>query len=59
MGIINYFKETKAEAKHIHWPTRKETINITIAVIVLAVVLATLLGLFDFAFTKGLQALLP
>jgi preprotein translocase subunit SecE len=52
MNITNYFKETKAELKHVNWPTRSQTIAYTIIVIAISVILAYLLGFFDFAFTE-------
>lgn len=52
MGIITYLRETKAEMKHVSWPTRKQAFSYTAVVIVLAVATAILLGIFDefFAF---------
>lgn len=52
--ITEYFKETKAELKHVNWPTRKQTILYTIIVVVLSIVVAYFLGIFDFIFSKGL-----
>ncbi len=54
-NLLNYFKETKAEMKHVKWPTRKQAINFTIVVIIVSVFLAYFLGLFDFIFTSGLR----
>lgn len=36
-----------SEMKKISWPTRKETINYTITVIVICIAVALILGLFD------------
>ncbi|MDD3386481.1 MAG: preprotein translocase subunit SecE [Candidatus Pacebacteria bacterium] len=36
-----------SEIKKISWPTRKETINYTITVILVSVAVALILGLFD------------
>lgn len=54
-NLLNYFKETKAEMKHVKWPTRKQAVNFTIVVIIVSVFLAYFLGLFDFIFTSGLR----
>jgi len=58
MKITEYFKETKIELKHVIWPSRMQTIYYTIIVIVLSVLVAYFLGLFDFIFSKGLEKLL-
>jgi preprotein translocase subunit SecE len=52
--ITEYFKETKAELKHVNWPTRKQTIFYTIIVVVISVLVAYFLGIFDFIFSQGL-----
>jgi preprotein translocase subunit SecE len=56
--ISEYFKETKIELKHVIWPTRKQTLFYTIIVIVLSVLIAYFLGIFDFLFSKGLGSLI-
>ena len=61
MSIIQYFKDTRGELNHVAWPTRVQTIIYTTLVMVLSVVVALYLGLFDYFFTtalsKGLQYL--
>jgi len=56
--VTEYIKETKVELKNVVWPTRAQTILYTIVVIVLSVVIAYLLGFFDFLFSLGLEKLL-
>ncbi len=56
--ITEYFKEIKAELKHVVWPTRNQTIFYTIIVIALSVLVAYFLGIFDFIFSKGLEKLI-
>ena len=53
--IIELIKETRAELKHVSWPTRKQTINATALVIGLSVVVALILGLFDWLFSLVLK----
>ena len=53
--ITEFFKEVVAEAKHITWPTRKQTIYFTIAVLAISILVAYYLGLLDFLFSKGLE----
>jgi preprotein translocase subunit SecE len=46
-GFVN---ESIAEARKVVWPTRKETIQTTMVVFVLAVVMAAILGVIDVFF---------
>jgi preprotein translocase subunit SecE len=55
MSLQSYIKDTKGELKHVTWPTREQTINLTIVVIGLAVFVGALLGAFDFVFTSLLK----
>ena len=55
MKIVDYIKETQVELKHVSWPTRKQAIVYTIVVIVIALVVGALLGVFDFIFTTILK----
>ncbi|MDQ5971162.1 MAG: preprotein translocase subunit SecE [Patescibacteria group bacterium] len=56
--ITNYIKETKVEMDNVKWPTRKQTIGFTTAVILVSVLVAYYLGVFDFIFKLGLEKLL-
>ncbi len=55
MGIINYVRETKSELSHVNWPSRKQSVAFSLIVIVVSVVVAFLLGVFDFVFSKILN----
>ncbi|MBI3888259.1 preprotein translocase subunit SecE [Candidatus Nomurabacteria bacterium] len=56
--ITEYFKETKTELKHVIWPTRNQTLYYTLIVIVLSVVVAYYLGIWDFIFSQVLQKII-
>ncbi len=56
--ITEFFKEVMAEAKHITWPSRRQTLFATIAVLAISVFVAYYLGLLDFLFSNGLEKLL-
>jgi preprotein translocase subunit SecE len=56
--ITDFFKEVRIEFKHINWPSRKQAISYTVAVVGISLVVAALLGFFDFIFTAGLTKLL-
>ena len=56
--INEYFKEIKAELKHVVWPSKNQTIFYTVIVIALSVLVAYFLGVFDFIFSQGLQKII-
>jgi len=55
---IEYIKEVVAETKNVTWPTRKQALFYTLAVLAISVIIAYYLGLLDFLFEKGLNLLL-
>ncbi len=52
MAITDYIKETRAEMKHVSWPTKQQTLIFTIIVIAISVFVSVYLGFFDYLFTK-------
>ncbi len=56
--FIEYLKDTKAEVKHVSWPTKDQTISYTVLVIILSVTVALFLGAFDAIFRKVLEIVL-
>ncbi len=55
MNLLNYFKETRGELKHVSWPTRSQATNFTFVVIGLSIFVALLLGLADYIFLQILE----
>ncbi|MCP3898970.1 MAG: preprotein translocase subunit SecE [Desulfobacteraceae bacterium] len=55
---IEYLQEVQSELKKVTWPTRKQTMGTTLVVIVLVAIVSVFLGLFDFGFSKLIQAVL-
>jgi preprotein translocase SecE subunit len=55
MSIINYLKETQSELSHVNWPTKRQSIVFSVVVIVVSVLVAFFLGLFDFIFARILN----
>jgi len=43
--LVRYFKETRAELRKVHWPTRREALNLTTIVLAVTVVMGILLGI--------------
>jgi preprotein translocase SecE subunit len=54
MSFIDYLKDTKAEAQRVSWPTQRQAMVYTAFVVAFSLVIAMLLGLADFIFSKGL-----
>lgn len=53
--FINYLKDTLAELKHVSWPTQSQTVVYTVLVIVISILAALFISLFDFGFSQGLN----
>ena len=53
--VTEYIKETRAELKHVTWPTRKQAVVYTLVVIVISLATAAYLGAFDYLFTTLLK----
>ncbi len=52
MGTKEYINETKGELKHVNWPTRRQTIQLTIVVVGLSILTSLFLFFFDFLFIR-------
>jgi len=53
--LTNYFRDTFAEMKHVKWPTQNQALIYTLLVIAICAVTAVFLGLFDYAFSNGID----
>jgi preprotein translocase SecE subunit len=58
MKVTEYLKETRGEMKHVNWPTRKQAIAFTLAVIGISISFSLFLGFFDYLFSQGLAWLI-
>jgi len=54
-SFSEYVKSTKAELKHVSWPTKKQTIAFTTAVIMISVAVSFYLAMFDAVFMEILR----
>lgn len=52
-----FFKDFKAELKKVTWPTAKQLINKTIAVIAIVIIISLIVFALDFVFDKGYQTI--
>jgi preprotein translocase subunit SecE len=57
-AVLGYFKDSVQELSKVTWPTKKQTIEMTIAVIVVVLLVGFYLGGIDFLLTKGLTWLI-
>ena len=51
-GPWRFAKDTLAELKRSTWPSRQETVRLTVIVVGVCAALALFLGLFDFGLTR-------
>lgn len=52
---IRFLKEVFAELKKVSWPTRKDLISYTLAVIVFVLLFSVVIGALDFVFQAGFK----
>jgi preprotein translocase subunit SecE len=58
IGVVGQFlREARIELRKVKWPTRKELLASTAAVIVLVLVVALYLGLIDFGLIKVIKGI--
>lgn len=57
-GPVEYLRNTRAELRKVHWPSRQEAENLTKIVLVVTVSMALLMGLLDYLFSQQLRGLL-
>ena len=53
--MLNYFKDVRAEMRHVSWPTRRQTVAYTVVVIAVSLGVAAYLGLWDYLFTIAVR----
>lgn len=54
MILFDYLRDTKAEMRHVTWPTKQQAINYTIIVLSISIGTGLFLGLLDYVLAKGL-----
>ena len=58
MAISTFLKQTKAELTHVTWLSRRQVIIYTVMVAIISIIVAYMLGGFDFVLELGLTKLL-
>lgn len=56
--VSTYFRESWAEIRKVTWPTRKQAIRLTAAVLIFSVIFAIYIAFLDAMFSKLLQQLI-
>jgi preprotein translocase SecE subunit len=56
-AVINYFQQSVQELKKVTWPTRNQSIRLTLIVLGFCVVAAVVLGVVDLGFNQGYRFL--
>jgi preprotein translocase subunit SecE len=55
--VAKYIRETRGELRKVTWPTREESQRLTAIVLGVTMAMAIFLGVLDFVFSNGVQAL--
>lgn len=56
--MLNYFKDVRAEMRHVSWPTRRQAVVYTLVVAAVSLITAVYLGLLDYVFTLVIQKII-
>lgn len=57
LPVPTFTKDVLGELKKVTWPTRKETIRLTMVVIGISLLIGVYIGIIDILLTKGLEIL--
>lgn len=57
-AVIGFLRQVQTELKLVNWPTKQQTVNHTIMVIVVSVIVGAYLGGLDYLFAKLLSIVL-
>ena len=56
--LTSFLQESKLELSRVNWPSREETMRLTVTVIGISLLFALFLGFLDFLFTYLLELIL-
>ena len=56
--VVAYLKQTQAEIRKVHWPSRKEATNLTGVVLAVTIVMSIFLSGMDFLFAQLVRLIL-
>lgn len=55
-GVQKFYHDTMSEIRKVNWPNREQTLNLTVLVIALSLVMGLLLGGIDFVLLRIFEA---
>ncbi|MCD6184922.1 MAG: preprotein translocase subunit SecE [Deltaproteobacteria bacterium] len=55
---LQFFREVSLELKKVTWPTRKQTIGLTVVVIILVLIISLFLGIIDIGLSSLIRLVL-
>mgnify|MGYP001593688500 CR=1 FL=1 len=58
LAVKSYFLDSISEMKRVVWPTKKQTRDYTITVILLSIGVAVFFGVLDYVFNLGLGVII-
>ncbi len=58
-GLVQYFKDARAELGRVTWPSREQVVEGTQAVLVFVVALTVVIYLYDLTFGNLIKLVLP
>jgi preprotein translocase subunit SecE len=56
--MIKFLSEVRSELAKVVWPSRAETVRYTLTVIIFSIVVALVLGAFDYGMLRLFEAIL-
>jgi preprotein translocase SecE subunit len=56
--VREFGRETLGELRKVYWPTQAQARNLTVVVLTVTVIMAVLLGIFDFLFGRLVEEIL-
>lgn len=56
--LVTYLRDSFEELKKVTWPTRKQTLNYSLAVVALSILVAVFIGALDYGFSLGFEKII-
>jgi preprotein translocase subunit SecE len=57
-AVTRYLRDTRAELRRVHWPSRQEAWSLTRIVLAVTISMAIILGLLDYLFSVELKGII-
>ncbi len=57
-ALVEYLRNTRAEMRKVHWPSREEAQNLTKIVLAVTFAMSAFLGILDYLFSMELRGLI-